>query len=81
MRENGVNLPAADTSGKGPVFNTKGLDTSSQTFKSAQKACQSDLKGAFGGGAPPSGGSPPVGGEGPSGGENGVPPGAEVAQG
>jgi len=81
MRENGVNLPAPDTSGKGPVFSTKGLDTSSQAFKSAQKACQSDLKGAFSAGAPPSGGSPPSGAEGPPGGEGGPPPGAEGAQG
>jgi hypothetical protein len=81
MRENGVNLPAANTSGTGPVFSTKGIDTSSQSFKSAQKACQGDLKGAFGAGAPPSGGSPPSGAEGPPGGENGAPPGAEGAQG
>ncbi len=77
MRENGVNLPAPDTSGNGPVFSTKGLDTSSQAFKSAQKVCQSDLKGAFGGGAPPGGGPPPGGGEGPPAGEGGAPPGAE----
>ena len=67
MRENGVNLPAANTSGNGPVFNTKGIDTSSSTFKNAQKTCQSQLKGSFGppsgGGqtAPPSGGAPPAG--------------------
>ena len=77
MRENGVNLPAPDTTGNGPVFSTKGLDTSSQAFKSAQKACQSDLKGAFGAGVPPSGGSPPGGAEGPPSGESGAPPGAE----
>lgn len=81
MRENGVDLPAPDTSGKGPVFNTKGLNTTSQAFKSAQKACQSDLKGAFGAGAPPSGGSPPGGAEGPPGGESGPPPGAEGGEG
>jgi hypothetical protein len=77
MRENGVNLPAPDTSGKGPVFSTKGLNTSSQSFKSAQKACQSDLKGAFGAGAANSGGPPPGGGGGPPSGESGAPPGAE----
>jgi hypothetical protein len=81
MRENGVNLPAPDTSGQGPVFNTKGLNTTSQSFKSAQKACQSDLKGAFAAGAPPSGGSPPGGAEGPPAGEGGAPPPAEGAQG
>lgn len=80
MRENGVNLPAPNTSGKGPVFDTKGIDTSSETFKSAQKKCQSDLKGAFGAGGPPGGGGqPPAGGEGgpPSGGY-GPPPGSEA---
>jgi hypothetical protein len=88
MRESGIDLPAPNTSGKGPVFNTKGLNTSSQAFKSAQKTCQSDLKGAFGAGAPPSGGAPPGGAEGPPGGaegppggESGPPPGAEVPQG
>ena len=80
MRENGVNLPAPDTSGKGPVFSTKGLNTTSQSFKSAQKACQSDLN-AFAAGTPPSGGSPPGGAEGPPAGETGAPPGAEGAQG
>jgi len=81
MRENGVSLPTPDTTGKGPVFSTKGLDTSSQAFKSAQKKCQSDLKGAFGAGAPPSGGPPPGGGEGPPAGEGGPPPGAEGSAG
>ena len=55
MREHGVSLPAPNTSGKGPVFNTSGVNTSSTAFKSAQKACQGDLAGAFaaGGGSPP----------------------------
>jgi hypothetical protein len=54
MREHGVSLPAPNTSGKGPVFNTSAINTSSTAFKSAQKACQSDLAGAFaaGGGSP-----------------------------
>lgn len=86
MRENGVNLPAPNTSGKGPVFDTKGIDTSSETFKNAQKKCQSDLKGAFGAGGRPPGGGPPAGGEGgppagaggaPAGGYGGPPPGSE----
>lgn len=66
MRENGVNLPAPNTSGNGPVFNTKGIDTSSATFKNARTKCQSNLRGAFGGGQPPAGGQagPPAGGEG-----------------
>jgi hypothetical protein len=66
MRENGVKLPAANTSGNGPVFNTKGIDTTSEAFKNAQKKCQSDLKGAFGAGSPGAAGQagPPAGGEG-----------------
>lgn len=78
MRENGVNLPTPNTNGKGPVFNTKGINTSSETFKTAQKKCQSDLKGAFGaGGGPSSGnGQPPAGAAGgPPAGEGGPPAG------
>jgi hypothetical protein len=65
LRENGVNVPEPNTSGNGPVFNTKGIDTSSSTFKAAQSKCQSDLKGAFPGGGPgggAGGGAPPSGG-------------------
>jgi hypothetical protein len=78
MRGNGVNLPAPNTSGNGPVFNTKGIDTSSAAFKSAQQKCQSNLKGAFG-----AGGRPPGGGEGgpPSGAEGGPPAGAPGPEG
>jgi hypothetical protein len=71
MRENGVNLPAANTSGKGPVFNTKGINTSSTAFKSAESKCRSDLGPAAGGGGPPSGGGPPPSGEAPATGEEG----------
>ncbi len=58
MRQNGVNVPAPNTSGNGPVFDTKGIDTSSAQFRAAEAKCQSDLRGAFqrgpgaGGGAP-----------------------------
>lgn len=74
MRENGVSLPTPNTSGKGPVFNTKGIDTSSTAFKNAQQKCQGALKGAFGAGRPPGGGEggPPIGppsGEAPPAGE------------
>ncbi len=72
MRENGVNLPTPNTSGKGPVFDTKGINTSSETFKNAQKRCQTDLRGAFGGGRPPAGGE---------GGPPGGPPGTEGSPG
>jgi hypothetical protein len=66
MRENGVNVPAPNTSGSGPVFDTKGIDTSSAQFKAAEAKCRSDLSGAFRRG-PGAGGSP---------GANGAPPGA-----
>jgi hypothetical protein len=46
MRQNGVNLPAPNTGG-GPVFDTKGLNTTSPRFKSAYAKCQSDLRTAF----------------------------------
>jgi hypothetical protein len=70
MRQNGVNVPAPNTSGSGPVFNTKGLDTSSAQFKAAEAKCQSDLTGAFrhgaGAGGPAGGAGGPAGG-GPAG--------------
>ena len=78
MRENGVNLPAANTSGKGPVFNTSGINTSSTAFKSAESKCRSDLGAGAAGGGPPSGGEPPNGGSAPPGKEG--PAGAEEAQ-
>jgi hypothetical protein len=64
MRENGVNLPTPNTSGKGPVFNTKGLETTGAKFKAAQTKCASDLVSAFrarpgAGGAPAGTGTPP----------------------
>ena len=80
MRENGVNVPAPNTSGNGPIFNTKGIDTSSAQFKAAEAKCQSDLRGAFRrgpgaggsqsqwsapGAAPPSSGEAPGGAAGP----------------
>jgi hypothetical protein len=64
MHENGVNVPAPNTSGKGPIFNTKGLNTGSASFKAAETKCASDLRGAFGarpGGAGTPAGAPPGG--------------------
>ena len=61
MRENGVNLPAPNTTGKGPVFNTTGIDRTSTTFKNAEKKCSSDLPGFLGRGGPPAGGRRPPG--------------------
>jgi hypothetical protein len=60
MRENGVSLPAPNTSGNGPVFSTRGLNTASAQFRSAQAKCQSILLAARaqGGQAP---GAPPGG--------------------
>jgi hypothetical protein len=61
MRQNGINLPAPSTTGTGPIFNTKGIDTASTQFKTAESKCQSDLTGVFrragagGGGAPQTG--------------------------
>jgi hypothetical protein len=47
MRENGVNLPEPNTSGKGPVFNDKGLKLSSPTFRAAERKCRNALLEAF----------------------------------
>jgi hypothetical protein len=58
MRENGINLPAPNTSGSGPVFNTSGVNPSSASFKAAQAKCQSELPGGFGGGGGAPSGQP-----------------------
>jgi hypothetical protein len=50
MRENGVDLPAPNTSGSGPIFDTKGLNMSSAQFQAAGSKCRTDLIGAFRGG-------------------------------
>jgi hypothetical protein len=70
MAKNGVKLPAPNTSGKGPIFNTKGIDTKSAAFKAADAKCVSELapNGGPGAGGPP-GGTPPAGGGTPGGGE------------
>ena len=68
MRENGVNVPAPNTSGSGPVFNTKGLNTTSTTFQQAESKCRAILQDAFRRGAPGGGpptGTPPSGGQSP----------------
>jgi hypothetical protein len=67
LRQNGVNVPAPNTSGKGPVFDTKGIDTSSPRFRAATTKCRSTLTGAFrrpggAGGPAPGGGGAPAGG-------------------
>jgi hypothetical protein len=79
MRKNGVNLPAPNTSGKGPIFNTKGIDTKGAAFKAADAKCVRELvpngrsggTGGAGGAAPPGVAAP---GEGAP---NGAPPSPE----
>jgi hypothetical protein len=63
MRQNGVNVPSPNTSGKGPIFSTKGLDTGSAKFRTAQQKCSSLLNVARPGGqGGPPGAQPPAGG-------------------
>lgn len=47
LRQNGINLPAPNTSGRGPIFNTRGIDTSSTKFQEARRKCRSTLLGAL----------------------------------
>jgi hypothetical protein len=47
MSEDGVKIPAPNTSGKGPIFNTKGINTASAKFKEAESKCRSALLSAF----------------------------------
>ena len=48
LRKNGINVPQPNTSGAGPVFSTKGLNTASPHFKAATAKCRSALVGALG---------------------------------
>lgn len=43
LRQNGVNVGEPNTSGKGPVFDTKGINTGSPQFKAASMKCRSVL--------------------------------------
>jgi hypothetical protein len=47
LRQNGVNVGEPNTSGKGSVFDTKGINTGSPQFKAATVKCRSTLLGAF----------------------------------
>jgi hypothetical protein len=47
MRQNGIALPTPNTSGTGPVFDTKGINTASPQFAAARTKCQSKLAGAY----------------------------------
>jgi hypothetical protein len=66
MRADGVKIPEPNTSGKGPIFTTKGINTSSAQFRAAETKCSADLRSSFGGGgarggtAPGSPGAPPT---------------------
>jgi hypothetical protein len=60
MRSHGINLPAPNTSGSGPIFNTGTINTNSAQFRAAESACRSVLRAARpGAGATP---SAPLGG-------------------
>ncbi len=48
MRSNGQNVPEPNTSGNGPIFDTKALNTTSTQFRAATAKCSIDLRGAFG---------------------------------
>jgi hypothetical protein len=75
LRQNGVNIPAPNTSGKGPIFGTKGIKTNSPQFRAATKKCRAVLTDALrhgtnaagGAGAPAAGGQPATGGSSNSG--------------
>jgi hypothetical protein len=47
LRQNGVDVPTPNTSGRGPVFDTKGINTRSPQFKAATAKCRGTLTGAF----------------------------------
>jgi hypothetical protein len=47
LRQNGVNISAPNTSGNGPVFDTKGINTTSPQFKAATTKCRATLLDAF----------------------------------
>jgi hypothetical protein len=75
MRENGVNVPAPNTSGKGPFFNDKGLDTSSSKFTAAETKCRPVLLGFLRKRPGTAGGAPGAGGPGPGAAEGAAPTG------
>jgi len=59
MTQNGVKLPAPNTSGKGPVFNTAGLNINSPAFAAARTKCSSLLRVSPGTTGPAPGGVSP----------------------
>ncbi len=47
LRQNGIDIGEPNTTGKGPVFATKGINTGSAQFKAAAAKCRSTLLGAL----------------------------------
>jgi hypothetical protein len=47
LRQNGVNIPAPNTSGNGPIFSTKGLNPNSPQFRTAATKCRAVLASVF----------------------------------
>ncbi len=45
LRQNGANVGEPNTSGKGPIFNTKGINTGSPQFRAAAMKCRTTLFG------------------------------------
>ncbi len=43
LRQNGIDIGEPNTSGKGPIFDTKGINTGSAKFKAATAKCRSTL--------------------------------------
>jgi hypothetical protein len=48
MQAHGIKLGPPNTSGKGSIFNTNGIDTTTPTFRAAFSACRGDLGAALG---------------------------------
>jgi hypothetical protein len=48
LRQNGVNMSAPNTSGNGPIFSAKGIDTSSAQFRTAERKCSATLRAGLG---------------------------------
>jgi hypothetical protein len=71
MRSNGIKLPTPNTSGKGAVFNTKGIDTTSAAFKAADAKCAKELRPTSGAPGGQAGAPGAVGGAGAPGGPPG----------
>ncbi len=69
LRQNGVSVPAPNTSGTGPIFNTKGIKTTSPQFRRASMKCRGVLVGAFRGLRRPNGGAAGSGTTAPAGGQ------------